>query len=234
VAARPEQPDVLALRLQPHWRTYDISLFRIFEPEIRGFYDKMINLNPYGVYRDTALDLGSYWCNDTPGAAYLGHFEPRRMLDPASTSPSLPGPSTACPDPAYIYPILLNNMPFSAMYYAHALFSSPFDSELDMGKSMKVFVKGSYDDFPAWNSIPAEQICTVTNDLTGLEYRAIRQPTGVPDIGCRLIEKTEETQNIYLGSNGDPFRKDVMNAWFERLEFARDLTRYYDDRVILR
>jgi hypothetical protein len=125
-------------------------------------------------------------------------------------------------------------MPFSAMFWSHALFSSPFDSELDMGKSMKVFVKGSYDDFPAWDQIPANDICTVTNHLTGLEYRSIRQPTGIPDIGCRMIERVEDAQNAYLGSNGDPGYKDRMNAWFERLEYARDLTRIYDDRVSLR
>jgi hypothetical protein len=134
------------------------------------------------------------------------------------------------------------------MFFAHALFSSPFDSELDMGKSMKVFVKGSYDDYPSWDLVPADQICSVTNQLTGLEYRSIRQNTDpncadtvpnkpascIPDIGCRLISKTDEAQNQFLGSNGDPGYKDRMNAWFERLEFARDLTRTFDDRVILR
>jgi hypothetical protein len=231
-------PTFLRHNFDIDYRTYDISMFRLFEPEIRSFYDKLINLDPYLIEQKTATDLGSYWCrdDDAPNVAHLGHFESRRMLDDQAmtTNPSLPGPSTDCRDPAVIYPVLLNNMPFSAMFYAHALFSSDFDSELNMGKSLKIYVKGSYDDFPDWDQLAADQICSVTDSLTGLEYRAVRQPAGIPDLGCRLIDKAITAQDDYLGSSGNPFYKDRWRAWFERLEYSRDLARVYGDEVILR
>lgn len=230
-------PTYLRYNYDIDYRTYSISLFRLFEPEIRTFYDKLINLDPYLIESDTAKDLGSYWCRDAeaPDVAHLGHFESRRMLDDQGTTQvSLPGPSTECEDPATIYPALLNNMPFSAMYWAHAVFSSDFDSELNMGKSLKIYVKGSYDDYPDWDLLDADQICTVTDLLTGLEFRAVRQPEGIPDLGCRLIEKSFDAQSDYLGNPTNPFYKERSRAWFERLEFARDLARVYGDAVILR
>jgi hypothetical protein len=95
-------------------------------------------------------------------------------------------------------------------------------------KSLKIFVLGSDDDFPEWSLLPADQICSVIDDLTGLEYRAIRQPAGIPDLGCRLIEKAIDAQDAWLGSNGNPYNKDRWRSWMERLEYARDLTRFYN------
>lgn len=215
-------------------RNYDISLFRLFEPELRTLYNNLVNLDGYFITQDTAIDLGSYWCrSDTdPTVAHLGHFEPRRLIDPTSANPSLPGPSAGCTNAAVIYPTLLRNMPFSAMFYGHALFSSDFDTELDMGKSMKVYVSGADDDYPSWDQLAADQICSCVDAQTGLDYRSIHQPEGVPDIGCRLVERACEAQNDYLGSNGDPGYKDRWRAWMERLEYARDLTRMFDHASI--
>jgi hypothetical protein len=234
------RPTFLRYNFDLDWRTYDIGLFRIFEPEIRNFYDRIINLDTWNFstanIREIAIDIGAYWCKPdtnpmTPTS--VGHFEPRRMVDQQSTTnPSLPGPSTNCKDPGLIYPRMLTNLPFSAMFWAHALFSSDFDSELDMGKSMKVYVRGSYDDFPAWENIPANEICSVTHVLTGLEYRAIRSPPGIPDIGCEMITKAEQWQAEYIASRGDEDVRAIMHGWYERLEYARDLTRIYDQQGI--
>ncbi|MCK6545664.1 zinc-dependent metalloprotease [Myxococcota bacterium] len=218
-------------------RNYDISLFRLFEPELRSFYDRLVNLDGYFIESDTAVDLGSYWCRDpeAPNVAHLGRFEPRRLMDPTSmTNPSLPGPSADCESPAVVYPELLRNMPFDTMFWAHALFSSDWDSQLDMSKSMKIYALGADDDFISWNELPADQICSCVDDMTGLEYRSIHMPEGVPDIGCRLIDKACTAQDDWLGSQGNPSYKDRSRAWFERLEFARDLTRLFDRAAIWR
>src|SRR5262249_39390990 len=137
------------------------------------------------------------------------------------------GPSAGCTNAAVIYPALLRNMPYSAMFWAHALFSSDFDQQLDMGKSMKVYAYGSYDDFPTWDLVDAAQICSCADSQTGVEYRSLHQPTGIPDIGCRLIDKACKAQADYDGSSGNPYDKDRWRAWMERLEYARDLTRMF-------
>ena len=191
---------------------------------------------------ELAEDLGSYWCRDEadPTTAYLGTFEPRKLIDPeARDQTSLPGPSESCLNPAIIYPELLTNMPFTAMFIAHALFSSDFDAQLDMGKSMKVFVVGAPDDFTDWSTLDSCEVaagtgecyCEMTDTLTGLQYRAVTQPgEAIPDLGCRLIDRALEAQVAYEGSNDNPFYKDNWRQWIERLEYARDLYRMYHTR----
>ncbi len=221
-------------------RNYRLGLYRLFEPELRQFYDSLVNLDGFFLRQEVAINLGSYWCrdNDAPDVAHLGYFEPRKMLDPA-TDTSMPGPSANCLNPAVIYPTLLINMPFDAMFYAHALFSSDFDAQLDMGKSMKIFVVGAHDDFTDWAQLPncdvgdgtTECYCEMTDQLTGLQYRAITSPgPDIPDIGCRVIELAQEAQDSYFQSNDDPFQKDNWREKIERLEFLRDLYRIFQQR----
>lgn len=229
------RPRFLRFNYEIDLRNYNINLYRLFEPELRNFYDKLMNYDGYALLVQTLLDeasaLGSYWCrsDQAPNVAHLGHFEPRRMIDPTSANPSIPGPSSTCRDPAIIYPALLRNIPFNAMWAAHALFSNDFDTELNMGKSLKIFVVGSDDDYPEWDRLPPDQLCTVTDAGTGLQYRAIRQlpNSGVPDIACRLIDKVQKKQDAWLGGRGDPNIHDAWRAWVERLEYARDLSRIY-------
>jgi hypothetical protein len=209
---------------------YNYSVYRILEPEIRDFYEKILVLDSYLISSNTARDLGSYWCRDQdqPESAYMGYYEPRQMVDPVSgqeaTAPA------SCQDAALIYPRLLGNAPFSAMFFAHAYFSSPFDTALDMGKSLKVYVVGSDDEFPDWKDLPADEICSCVDSLTGLDYRAIRQPEdlGVASLGCRLVERTCEAQDAYEQDESSDYYRDRWRSWFERLENARDLARIFD------
>jgi hypothetical protein len=211
-------------------RNYQISLYRLFEPELRNFYDKVVNFDGYFIEQQTALDLGSYWCTDAPDdTPSIGHFEPRKMIDPASANPALPGPSATCKNPAVVYPTLLRNMPYDAMFYTHALFSSDFDAQLNMGKSMKIYAVGSDDDYPFWDQLTPADYCSTTDSLTGITFRSIHQPTNIPDLGCRLINRADQAQTDWLGSMGDPGYKDRWRAWFERLEWARDLTRLFNN-----
>lgn len=226
-----DRPHFFRFNFDVDLRNYHISLFRLFEPELRSFYDRVINFDGYFVEQQLAQDVGSYWCEDVkaPGVASLGRLEPRRLLDVTSTgTPSLPGPSRSCANPSLIYPTLLRNIPFDAMYYAHTLFSSDFDAQLDMGKSLKIYVVGAEDDYPSWDQLTPSEYCTVTDSQTGIQYRALHQSQGKPDLACRLVAKAAQTQMDYEGSNGLPDYKDRWRAWMERLEWARDLSKLYD------
>ena len=209
---------------------YNYSVFRLFEKEIRSFYDKLISFDAFLISRDTANDLGSYWCrdDDNPQAAHMGHFVPRKMIDPTADSTQPPGPPADCNTPGVIYPSIMRNMPFDAMYFAHALFSSEFDTALDMGKSLKVYVVGSDDEFPEWETLPAAEICSCIDDLTGLDYRAVRQPEGVPDLACRIVERACQAQVDYHNDESSDYYRERWRSWFERLEYARDLARVFD------
>jgi len=208
---------------------YNYSVFRLFEEEIRNFYNSLINLDPYLISRDTATELGSYWCRDpeNPTVASMGHFEPRRMVDPESGDAN-PGPPQDCESAGVIYPSLLRNMPFSAMVNAHVYFSSPFDTALDMGKSLKVYVVGSDDEFPDWQALPTDEVCSCVDSLTGLDYRAVRQPEGIPDLGCRLVDRACQAQVDYHNDESSDYYRDRWRSWMERLEYARDLARIFD------
>jgi hypothetical protein len=129
-------------------------------------------------------------------------------------------------------------MPYQAMFIAHAMFSSDFDFEVNMGKSMKVYVKGADDDFVDWDVLPscetaadgASCYCALTDTLTGLEYRSIQLQGAPSSVGCRMVERATDAQDRYAGSRGDPFYFDNWRQWIERLEYARDLYRLYNTR----
>ncbi|MEL7371445.1 MAG: zinc-dependent metalloprotease, partial [Myxococcota bacterium] len=233
------QPRLFRFNYELDRRNYFISHYRLFEQELRSFYDRILDFDGFFIRQQTAVELGSFWCQreDAPGLAYLGYFEPRRMID-LDTMELFPGPSDACREPAYLYPTILANIPFNAMFYAHALFSSDFDAQLDMGKEMKIFVRGADDDFVDWAALPncetaepnADCFCAMTDLLTGLEYRGLQQSSDTESIACRLISTAQDAQTSYEGSDGNPSVKDYWRGRIERLEFARDLYRLYHNR----
>ena len=220
-------------------RNFFISNYRLFEPELREFYDRLMNFDGFLIRQQTAVELGSYWCrsSDAPDLAYLGFVEPRRMVD-LETLEIFPGPSDECVEPAFLYPSILANIPFNAMFYAHALFSSDFDAQLDMSKELKVFVRGADDDFIDWSTLPnciaadpsSDCFCSMTDNLTGLEYRGLQKSADTQSIACRLIEAAVDAQTSYEGSDGNPVNKDYWRSRVERLEYARDLYRLYHNR----
>lgn len=234
------RPRVFRFNYDLDVRNYQVSLFRLFEPEIRSLMDRMINLDSFVVSSATARDLGSFWClnPENPGMASEGHFEPRPMIDPETGKTWPEAPMGECESPGVVYPALLRNMPFTAMFWSHILFSSDFDTELDVGKSMKVYVVGADDEIAPWRDLPASEICAVVDIGTGLEYRAVRQPDAcdevdpapgcIPDIGCRLIEGARDAQTQYQQDPVQVSNKERSRAWFERLEYARDLARVYN------
>jgi hypothetical protein len=58
----------------------------------------------------------------------------------------------------------------------------------------------------------------------------VTQPDGVPNIGCRFIERAREAQDDANIPNASPWSVDNWRQWIERLEFARDLYRLYHTR----
>ena len=116
------------------------------------------------------------------------------------------------------------------MFFAYAYFSSPFDTALDMSKSLKVYVVGADDEFPEWQDLPPDEICSCVDSLTGLDYRSIRQPEelGNASLGCRLIERACDAQTSYEQDESSDYYRDRWRSWFERLENARDLARIFD------
>lgn len=211
-------------------RTYRTGLYRLYENEIKEFMNRMITFDPYLISQEVATDLGSFWCpnSEAMDQMYRGSYSPRSMIAVDSGEAWPTGVPADCTGGGFLYPTLLRNMPFQAMFLAHALYSSPMDSQLDLGKLMKVYAVGSDDDFPAWASVPVDRLCSVTDIYTGLEYRAIRAATGEPDIACRLIERTTQAQIDWQNDPSNDFYKERARAWFERLEFQRDLMRIYD------
>lgn len=221
-------------------RYYQISLYRVFEQELDEFYRKLFNLDGFFLRQQTALDLGSFWCRSeqAPDVAHLGYFEPRKIMDIASGAKQS-GPPDDCLNPSYIYPDLLANMPYNAMFIAHALYSSDFDAQRDMGKQMKIYVVGADDDFVSWSNLPSCETsnpgescyCGIIDDLTGLEYRGINMAgADQQSPACQIIDRAVDAQDNYESSNGNPFYKDNWRQWIERLEYARDLYRLYHTR----
>ena len=104
------------------------------------------------------------------------------------------------------------------------------DTALDMGKSIKIYVVGADDEFPDWESLPPDEICSCVDSLTGLDYRSVRQPEslGIASLGCRLIERTCEAQTAYEQDESSDWYRERWRSWFERLENARNLSRVFD------
>ena len=233
------QPRLFRFNYDLDQRNFYISQYRLFEPELRSFYGRIMDLDNFFIVGQTADELGSYWCRSpsAPGAAYLGYFEPRRMID-LDTLEAMPGPSADCQQPAVLYPTIFANIPFNAMFYAHSLFSSDLDAQVDMGKELKIFVRGADDDFEDWaalsscESAAADEscFCSMLDSLTGIEYRGVQDSPTADTMACRLIASAAEAQLEYEGSNFNPDFKDYWRGRVERLEYARDLYRMYHNR----
>ena len=220
-------------------RNYEISLYRTFENELREFLFGVMELDTTRITPGTGTTLGSFWCRDpgSPNVAHLGYFEPRRLLDPENGL-VMPGPSASCQSATRVYPTFLSNTPISAMSFAHTLYSSDFDSQLDLGKAMKIFVKGADDDFVDWDGFPdcdvaaAGQVCfcSVVDDLTSFEYRALESDVSGAGEGCRLIERARQAQVEYNQDPSNVVARDNWRDWVERLEIARFLYRLFNHR----
>jgi hypothetical protein len=233
-------PTILRFNYDLDRKNYYIGLYKLFEPELKTFYRQLMQLDGFFLRPSTAEELGSYWCRDeeTPGVASMGRYEPRKMIDVA-TGTSLPGPSATCQDPGILYPTLLTNMPYQAMLVAHALLSNDFDSQLNMGKTLKVYVKGADDDYADYDALPNCEtaapnttcFCALTDSLTKLEYRSINfADAEEQSVGCGLITLAADAQAGFEASTNDPKRRDNWRAWMERLEYARDLYRLFNHR----
>ena len=233
------RPRLLRFNYDLDQRNLYISHYRLFEPELKAFYDRIFDFDNFFIRQETATELGSFWCRSSaaPDLPYLGRFEPRRLMD-LQTLDMFPGPSEDCLQPGFLYPAILANIPFNAMFYAHALFSSDLDAQVDMGKDLKIYVRGADDDFVDWSTLPScdtaaegtDCFCAMVDDLTGVEYRGIRRASETQSMPCRMIETTQAAQDDYNASNNDLARKDYWRGRVERLEYARDLYRTYHNR----
>lgn len=210
-------------------RSYQMGLYRLFDREILSLLDRLVVFDPYFINQATARDLGSYWCRNPefPDQPQMGYMVPRQMLD-LENGQSWPEGVPNCESPSVVYPTLLTNMPFQAMVYAHALYSSDFDSQYDIGKAMKIFVLGADDEPTEYRNLPADQICSCIDRQTAFDYRAVRAPEGMPDLGCRLVERACDAQADWEGDMANDYYKDRWRSWMERLEFARDLSKIFN------
>ncbi len=227
-----------------------LSSYRIFEPEMREFYRNLFVLDGFLSPR-VAENLASYWCRDpsAPDRADLGYMEPKRMFDLASTEfASFPAASDNCLEPAQVYPTFTLLLPELAVLAAHAIMSSDFDTRLDFGKDLKVFVTGAYDDPTSWDSLPNCEVADANEDcvcsywdgfelpgqdpqpISGIEYKALnRRFLGQESIACEMIEQAKQNRSRYENSPFDT-NFDFWRLWVERLDWARELYKVYQDR----
>ncbi len=223
-------------------RNYSIGLYRLFEPELRDLYDRIATIDSGTDLsirsQETAMALGSYWCRDPehPDDASRGYFEPRALIDPERNE-SLPGPPPDCDRPSYVYPRFFASIPFTGMLAAHALFSSDLDTQLDMGKSYKVFALGAYDDFVDWASLPecddggsnVPCFCRTLDSFSRIEYRSINIVAEKSSPGCSLVAGAEAARFRYEDEGQSPADRDTWRQWVERLEYARLLYQIFQN-----
>jgi hypothetical protein len=245
------RPRLFRFNYQLDLRNIFLSPYRLFEPEMREFYRNLFVLDGFLSPR-VAETLSSFWCRDpaAPDRADLGYLEPRRMFDLGATEfASFPMASDSCLEPAQVYPAFTLLLPELSMLAAHAILSSDYDTRLDFGQDLKVYVTGAYDDPEAWASIPncddpgsenQDCVCSYVDEtlgggaqpqpVTGIEYKALNRTfAGQESIACELIEQAKDAR-IRYENNGTDSSFDQWRLWVERLEYARELYRVFQDR----
>jgi hypothetical protein len=244
-------PRLFRFNYQLDLRNIFLSPYRLFEPEMRQFYRNIFILDGFLSPR-VAENLASYWCRDpaAPDRADLGYMEPRRIFDLGATEfASFPSASDGCLEPAQVYPTFTLQLPELAMLAAHAILSSDWDTRLDFGKDLKIFVTGAYDDPTAWDDLPncddpgsenVDCICSYIDETTvsgrpqpvsGIEYKALNRTfAGQESIACELIEQTKDARARYENGSGFESDFDFWRLWVERLEWARELYKVFQDR----
>jgi len=246
------QPRLFRFNYQLDIRNQLLSAYRIFEPEMREFYRSIFILDGF-LSPEVVENLSSYWCRDpsAPDRADLGYMEPRRMFDLGATEfASFPEASESCLQPAQVYPTFTAALPEWSMLAAHAVLSSDFDTRLDFGQDLKIFVTGAYDDPEAWESFPncddpgsanEDCICSYVDEttntgtplaVTGVEYKGLNRTflnQTEQSIACELIEQARQRRTRYENLGTD-VSFDQWRLWVERLEYARELYRAFQDR----
>ena len=111
-----------------------------------------------------------------------------------------------------------------------SIYFKPIDKIETENKTVGSVTNSYYLEFPDWESLPPDEICSCVDSLTGLDYRSVRQPEslGIASLGCRLIERTCEAQTAYEQDESSDWYRERWRSWFERLENARNLSRVFD------
>ncbi|MEM9113121.1 MAG: zinc-dependent metalloprotease [Myxococcota bacterium] len=236
-------PRLFRFNYQVDRRNFMLSPYRLFEPEMRTFYNNLVQLDGF-ITTNAAETLSSHWCRDpsAPERADFGYLEARRMFDmEAASLDSFPEASPSCLNPAYIYPSNTLNLSDWAIIAGHLVLSSDIDARLDMGQELKIWAVGAYDEpsylttdnFPrCLDSNDAEDcLCEYVDDLTGVIYRGLnRVADGRGSIACDIIDQTQARYERYLGLSGSPGAFDTWRFAVEKLEFNRELYRIFQDR----
>ncbi|MGF1511376.1 MAG: zinc-dependent metalloprotease [Myxococcota bacterium] len=224
-------------------RNFYLSTYRLFEPEMREFYGQLLDLD-FLISIDFALELGSFWCRNPehPIHADLGYLEARRMFEVSAESfESFPESSDDCLDPGVIYPSYFINLTDQALLVAHAVLSSDLDQRLDLGKNLKIWGVGAYDEpsslsdesVPLCTELAARDVdclCSYTDPLTGVEYRGLNLSfEGRSSLACNLIALAENRGSRYA-DDPDFSSFDIWRIAVERLEANRTLYRIFQDR----
>lgn len=234
------RPRLLRFNYQFDVRDLFLSPYRLFEPEMRQLYENLFILDGFFLYPEAIQTLGNYWCADPafPDRPDLGYVEPRRMFDMGGQFQAFPEASSDCLNPALINPGFTRNIPDQAFLAAHAVLSSDWDTRLDLGKQLKLWAVGAYDEpthmasFESCDTAPPNTTChcSYQDSLTGVEYRALNFALeDQQSMPCEMVEQANDSEARYDG-NPSNINFDVWRLHVERLEFARDLYRTFQDR----
>lgn len=237
------RPRLFRFNYQLDRRNFMLSPYRLFEPEMRSFYNNLVNLDGL-ITANVAENLSSHWCRDAaaPTRADFGYVETRRMFDMESSGfEAFPGPSSSCLNPAYIYPSNTQNLSDWAILAGHVVLSSDIDRRLDMGQELKVWAKGAYDE-PSYlttdnfalceeSNVAEDCLCQYVDELTGVVYRGLnRVADGQESIACQIIDQAQARYERYQGTAGTPGAFDIWRFSVEKLENNRALYRTFQDR----
>lgn len=234
------RPRLLRFNYAVDQRNFFLSTYRLFEPEIRQLFENLFILDGFFIYPEAVQTFGNFWCRDpeAPGRSDFGYVEPRRMFDMSGDLESFPDASPNCLEPALLNPGFTRNIPDQAFVVAHAILSSNWDTRLDLGQQLKLWAVGAYDEpshlttFESCDTAPPNTncFCSYQDVFTGVEYRALNFALeGEQSMPCALIEQANVSANRYEG-NPSNVNQDILRLHVERLEFARELYRTFQDR----
>lgn len=147
---------------QEDLRAFSVSPFRVYDKEMLGLMNSLIRYN--------RKELGSRFDDVS-----TNRLMPRALVDASQPLVDLETPAPpASQSLPVVVPSLARNLQRTAVLYGTALLTSPLDDSLDFAKHTRVWLKGGFDDLPAFNSLPAGDRAECTLPDVGTTFRAIK------------------------------------------------------------
>ena len=188
------------------FRQFDVGWYRVFPEEVTQIFGNLVTQND--------IALGGFMDDD-------GNYIRPDLIDLEGTNPDTSTMTTVLPQIAF-------NLNYYAYLLGNIFLDSPYDDQVNLGKSMRIVVDGGQDDLSAFDIAAQADLdagCTLSDDLAEPfdQYDDLTNPPACKSVLSFTHPRTGMTfSSLKVGSFPMGFelikRMNLLKERFERLD----------------